>query len=69
MEYDISFFVLELIVNVLVVEDIIWHQKMCQYANYPHNNILPNLPPRKKSASNDKSHLKNRSATAEVYSN
>jgi hypothetical protein len=51
------------------MEDIIWHQKMCQYANYPHNNILPNLPPRKKSASNDKSHLKIRSATAEVYSN
>ncbi len=34
--------------DLYVMQDIVWHHKMCQYANYPHNNILPNLPARKK---------------------
>ena len=25
-----------------------WHHKMCQYATYPHPNVLPNMPPSRK---------------------
>ena len=25
-----------------------WHHRMCEYANYPHSNIIPKMPTRKK---------------------
>ena len=25
-----------------------WHHKMCPFANYPHPNVLPSMPTRKK---------------------
>lgn len=31
-------------------KDICWHHKICSYANYPHANVLPNMPSRKKSS-------------------
>ena len=30
-----------------------WHHKMCKFANYPHPNVLPNMPTRKKTKSRD----------------
>lgn len=33
---------------VFSVKDMCWHHKMCAYANYPHPNVLPNMPTRKK---------------------
>jgi len=30
-------------------KDICWHHKICSYANFPHANVLPNMPSRKKS--------------------
>ena len=30
-------------------QDMCWHHKMCPYANYPHPNVLPSMPTRKKS--------------------
>ena len=30
-----------------------WHHKMCKFANYPHPNVLPSMPTRKKTKSRD----------------
>jgi len=37
--------------QVFSVKDMLWHHKMCSYAHYPHKNVLPNMPGRKKCSS------------------
>jgi len=34
--------------EVFSVKDMFWHHKMCKYAHYPHENVLPNMPARSK---------------------
>jgi len=41
--------------QVFSVKDMVWHHRMCSYAHYPHKNILPNMPGRKKSSSSSDS--------------
>jgi len=33
---------------IFAVKDMCWHHKMCPFANYPHPNVLPSMPTRKK---------------------
>ena len=38
----------------LVFQDLCWHHKMCEFAHFPHPNVLPAMPDRKKSAKQTK---------------
>jgi len=38
--------------QVFSVKDMMWHHRLCSYAHYPHKNVLPNMPGRKKCSSN-----------------
>eukprot|EP00092_Neocalanus_flemingeri_P033361 GFUD01036276.1.p1 GENE.GFUD01036276.1~~GFUD01036276.1.p1 ORF type:complete len:266 (-),score=75.87 GFUD01036276.1:122-919(-) len=41
--------------QVFSVKDMCWHHKMCRYAHYPHENVLPNMPKRIKTKSSPES--------------
>jgi len=34
---------------IFSIKDMRWHHKMCEFAHYPHPNVLPSMPTRKKS--------------------
>ena len=41
-----------------------WHHRMCPYANYPHPNVLPSMPTRKKSSRSTGPHSPTSSASS-----
>lgn len=42
-----------------------WHHRMCPYANFPHPNVLPSMPARKKSTRRSDAHSPTPSADSD----
>ena len=48
----------------VLLQDMCWHHRMCPYANYPHPNVLPSMPTRKKSSRSTGPHSPTSSASS-----